>query len=45
MSIGETSTIINLLDEEKIEFMFNDELFNILKNVYENDFWITRLKT
>ena len=38
MSIGETSTIINLLDEEKIEFMFNDELFNILKNVYENDF-------
>tara|TARA_Y100001958_G_C21247447_1_gene578783 strand:+ start:5975 stop:6529 length:555 start_codon:yes stop_codon:yes gene_type:complete len=38
LSIGEASTIIDLLAEEKIEFMFNDELFNILQNVYENDF-------
>ena len=38
MDTGEVSTIINLLDGEKKEFLFNDELFDIMQNVYAHEF-------
>ena len=38
MGTGEVSTIINLLDDEKKEFLFNDELFDIMQNVYAHEF-------
>lgn len=38
MGTGEVSTIVNLLDDEKKEFLFNDELFDIMQNVYAHEF-------